>query len=93
MFLKLAVNLDRDEFENYQIASHRTESEGRVDSEEYLIFQCLFRKYSPHYSYEMFMNICQNFLVADDQLRQEFDHLLDIISHMYPADLVHLADV
>ena len=46
--------------------------------EQYLIFQCLFGEYSPAYLPHMFMCICQNFLIADETLRNEIEVLLSI---------------
>lgn len=65
------------------MASRRSHLEDKIDTEEYLIFKCLFEQHVPDYTYEMFANICQNFLVADDALRREFDLLLEIIRNMY----------
>lgn len=84
MYLKVPINLDRDEFENYQINDHLSNSEFEIESQEYIIFQCLFQKNVPQYTYDMFINICQNFLVSDEKLIREIDELLDIIKNMYP---------
>ena len=58
MFVKLSINLDKDKFLDYQIESLHTENEFKVESEEYLIFQCLFKNNLPKYTYDMFINIC-----------------------------------
>ena len=36
------------------------------NDDQYLIFQCLFDQSGIKYYPEMFINICQNFLIADD---------------------------
>ena len=52
------------------------------NDDQYLIFQCLFSQNGLKYYPEMFINICQNFLIADDQLRNEIENLLSITSKM-----------
>ena len=47
-----------------------------------MIFCGLFQQRAPEYYAEMFMNICQNFLIADDDLRKELEVLLAITRRM-----------
>lgn len=49
---------------------------------QYLILVVLFREYSPDYFPEMFMNVCQNFLLADESLRADLNILLGITKQM-----------
>jgi len=42
----------------------------------------LFREHCPEYFPEMFMNVSQNFLLADETLRSDVDVLLDITGQM-----------
>ena len=90
MYLKIPINLDKEEFENYQINDHLNRIEFEIESQEYIIFQCFFQKNAPIYTYDMFINICQNFLISDDKLTREIDELLYIIKNMYPSLQINL---
>ena len=50
--------------------------------EQFLVFTVLYNDSSPIYFPEMFMNVCQNFLYADELLSNDFKELLDITKRM-----------
>ena len=54
------------------------EQELEDSQDQYVIFSVLYRDHSPEYFPEMFMNVCQNFLFADESLRADLSILLDI---------------
>lgn len=54
------------------------EQELEDSQEQYVIFSVLYRDQSPDYFPEMFMNVSQNFLFADESLRSDLTILLDI---------------
>jgi len=83
MLAKIVFSVDKQDFEDYQYSSRRSELDEQVNNDEqYLLFCCIFRQHAPKYYPDMFMNICQNFLIADDQLRQEIEVLLSITRKM-----------
>lgn len=49
-----------------------------IEDKDYIIIQFLYKQYTPEHFPIMFLNICQNFLIADEQLRKEVETLLDI---------------
>ena len=48
--------------------------------EKYLIFEAMLPQFSPIYIPIMLMNVCQKFINADQDLRQDIQMLLNITS-------------
>ena len=67
-FLMTKISLDNE--------SDTLRSSEQQPSQNYLIFLCTFRVTYIQYFPEMFINICQNFLLADEQLKSDFKVLL-----------------
>ena len=82
MYAKIAFSVSRDDFERFQVGDETDEERiSRIDNDQqYLLFQCAFKQHGLKYYPEMFINICQNFLIADDNLRSEIELLLQIAS-------------
>lgn len=62
------------------------------NDEEYLVFCCLFSHQAPEYHAEMFMNMCQNFLIADEELRNELETLINITKQVAPNQVTNSID-
>lgn len=71
---------------NAPIELEKWEAEPEIDDsasqDHYVIFTVLYRDHSPEYFPEMFMNVCQNFLFADESLRADITILLEITKQM-----------
>jgi len=56
--------------------------QGRIPGNQFIIFQCIFDSLYVKYYPEMFINICQNFLLADQELRSDINILLQIAAQI-----------
>lgn len=90
LFAKIAFSLTKDDFQRY-LSSDSVSRVTKAD-DEYLIFQCAFKKNGLKYYPEMFINICQNFIIADDELRGEIEYLLSIINSNNPNNLSRMPE-
>ena len=53
-----------------------------IPRNQFIIVQCIFESLYVKYYPEMFINICQNFLLADQELRSDINILLQIAAQI-----------